>query len=75
MWDSRSNINNSVVSRSFFELRELTSRRRKTFGSGVRWGMVAIEINSFRGLSLPSKLFFCFQSYVNQPLAFNNLTS
>ena len=35
--DSRSNINNSVISRSFFffELRGLTSRRRKTFGSGV----------------------------------------
>ena len=36
VWDSRYNINNSVISRSFFELRAPTSRRRKTFGSGVR---------------------------------------
>ena len=34
MSDSRSNINNTVISRSFFELRALTSRRRKMFGSG-----------------------------------------
>ena len=25
------------ISRSFFELRSLTSRRRKTFGSGIPW--------------------------------------
>ena len=33
--DSWSNINNSVISRCFFELRALTSCRRKTFGTGV----------------------------------------
>ena len=35
VWDSRSNVNNSVFSRSFFELREVALRRRKMFGSGL----------------------------------------
>ena len=37
VWDVSFNINNSVISRSFLELPALTSRRCKTFGSGVHF--------------------------------------
>ena len=47
-----STINNSAISRSFFVLQTLKSRRRKTFGSGVN-----IYINTAAKRFAPARLY------------------